>query len=263
MDRARLEGELQSWVKIALLPLLREGGLSSKPLAEQLAREVEELSRTDAEGIGEENSIVLRENVPRVMGAGQVHLGKTDFALDDEVWLEPSPGHTPDHVSIRLASQGRHAVMCGDLMHSPVQCRHPEWTVWPDWDADEAKRTRRAFLERYADTDTLVCTAHFPLPSAGRIVADGTAATLKGLVGVQRLTLTFAGEEQAELARQRLGGIRSAGPAVSLPLGEPARGRDYLNQAHDSSLAVTGVELTQPSLDDVFELLTRRQEADR
>ena len=34
---------------------------------------------------------------------------------------------------------------------------------------------RRAFLERYAETDTLVCTAHFPLPSAGRIVADGDA----------------------------------------------------------------------------------------
>ena len=34
---------------------------------------------------------------------------------------------------------------------------------------------RRAFLERYCDTDTLICTAHFPLPSAGRIVAEGDA----------------------------------------------------------------------------------------
>jgi hypothetical protein len=30
-------------------------------------------------------------------------------------------------------------------------------------------------LERYCGTDTLICTAHFPLPSAGRIVADGDA----------------------------------------------------------------------------------------
>jgi Arc/MetJ family transcription regulator len=71
-------------------------------------------------------------------------------------------------------------VMSGDLMHSPVQCLHPEWTVWRDWDAAQAKATRRAFLERHADTDMLVCTAHFPLPSAGRIVAKGDAPPLPG-----------------------------------------------------------------------------------
>jgi hypothetical protein len=60
-------------------------------------------------------------------------------------------------------------------MHSPVQSRHPEWAPWPDWDAEQAKRTRRAFMERYCDTDVLICTAHFPLPSAGRIVAEGDA----------------------------------------------------------------------------------------
>ena len=117
----------------------------------------------------------LEDSVLPVIAAGKAELVTNDFALDDEVWLEPSAGHTPDHVSIRLASRGQNAVMSGDLMHSPVQCVHPEWTVWPDWDAAQAKRTRRAFLERYAGTETLVCTAHFPLPSAGRIVADGDA----------------------------------------------------------------------------------------
>jgi glyoxylase-like metal-dependent hydrolase (beta-lactamase superfamily II) len=117
----------------------------------------------------------LEDSVLPVIAAGRAELVTNDFALDDEVWLEPSPGHTPDHVSIRLASKGHNAVMSGDLMHSPVQCLHPEWTAWPDWDAAQAKVTRRAFLERYADTDTLVCTAHFPLPSAGRILAERDA----------------------------------------------------------------------------------------
>jgi glyoxylase-like metal-dependent hydrolase (beta-lactamase superfamily II) len=117
----------------------------------------------------------LEDSVLPVVAAGKAELVTNDFALNDQVWLEPSPGHTPDHVSIRLASKGQNAVMAGDLMHSPVQCLHPEWTVWPDWDADQAKRTRRDFMERYADTDTLVCTAHFPLPSAGRVVSAGDA----------------------------------------------------------------------------------------
>jgi len=117
----------------------------------------------------------LEDSVLPVIEAGQAVLVDNDHALDDQVWLEPTPGHTPDHVAIRLASQGQRAIMSGDLMHSPVQCLHPEWTVWPDWEPELAKRTRRAFLERHCDTDTLVCTAHFPLPSAGRVVADGDA----------------------------------------------------------------------------------------
>ena len=32
----------------------------------------------------------------------------------------PHPGHTPDHVSVRLASNGAHAVITGDMIHSPV-----------------------------------------------------------------------------------------------------------------------------------------------
>ena len=115
------------------------------------------------------------DSVLPIEEAGRCDLVKNDFALDDEVWLEPTPGHTPDHVAVHLKSGNAEAVMSGDLMHSPVQCAHPEWTPWPDWDPAIAKKTRRAFLERYCETDTLICTAHFPLPSAGRILRDGDA----------------------------------------------------------------------------------------
>ena len=115
------------------------------------------------------------DSVLPVIAAGRAELVADDHALDDEVWLEPTPGHTPGHVAIRLASAGASAVMCGDLMHSPVQCLHPEWVARPDYDRQQAIRTRRAFLERYSETDTLVCTAHFPLPSVGRVVAEGDA----------------------------------------------------------------------------------------
>ena len=117
----------------------------------------------------------VEDSVLPVVAAGQAQLVTNDHALDDQVWLEPTPGHTPDHLAICLASNGHRAVMSGDLMHSPIQCLHPEWAAAPDWDRDLAKRTRRAFLERYCETDTLVCTAHFPLPSAGRIIAAGDA----------------------------------------------------------------------------------------
>jgi glyoxylase-like metal-dependent hydrolase (beta-lactamase superfamily II) len=117
----------------------------------------------------------LVDSVSPVIAAGQAELVLNDYAVDDEVWLESSPGHSPDHVSIRLASNGHDAVVTGDMIHSPIQCVHPEWIVKPDWNKELGVRTRREFLERYADTSTFVCTMHFPLPSVGRIVSDGAA----------------------------------------------------------------------------------------
>ena len=119
------------------------------------------------------SSMSLADSVLPVVESGQADLISSDYTLDDEVWLEPTPGHTPDHFAVRLASQHQHAVFGGDLMHSPVQCLHPEWRPRPDWDAELAQQTRREFMERHCENDTLVCMAHFPLPSAGRFKRDG------------------------------------------------------------------------------------------
>ncbi len=115
------------------------------------------------------------ESILPVIESGQAVLVDTDHALDDEIRLEPTPGHTPGHVAVVLASGGREAVMCGDLMHSPIQCRFPDWRYRIDSDHAEANRTRRRFLEANCETDRLVLTAHFPSPSMGHVVADGDA----------------------------------------------------------------------------------------
>ena len=113
---------------------------------------------------------VFRENVLPIMEAGQATLVDTDYALDDEVWLTPTPGHTAGHVSVNVASQGRTAVMIGDLMHSPIQIAHPEWSPNFDFDPALSAETRRHFLDSHCETDTVILTAHFPSPSVGLVV---------------------------------------------------------------------------------------------
>ncbi len=117
----------------------------------------------------------LIDSVLPVMAAGQAQLVRSDFALDDEVWLEPTPGHTQGHVSIRLASAGAQAIITGDCIHSPVQCLAPEWIMRADVDPILAGSTRRKFLERYCDSNVTVCATHFPEPSMGRITQRGNA----------------------------------------------------------------------------------------
>jgi glyoxylase-like metal-dependent hydrolase (beta-lactamase superfamily II) len=115
------------------------------------------------------------ESVLPVVEAGQAELVGADYALDDEVRIEPLPGHTPGHFGVHLSSRGAEAIMIGDLMHSPVQCAEPDWGADSDGDPALARQVRRRFLEAHADSDRLVLTAHFPSPSIGHIRRQGRA----------------------------------------------------------------------------------------
>jgi len=112
----------------------------------------------------------IADSVLPVIEARQAQFVSDDFALDDEVWLEPTPGHTAGHVSIHLCSQDAHAIITGDCIHSPVQCLEPGWIMQADANPALARITRRNFLDRYCDSGALVCATHFPQPSIGRVV---------------------------------------------------------------------------------------------
>ena len=116
---------------------------------------------------------VIADSVLPIVEAGRADLVRSDHALDDHVRLLPTPGHTPDHFAVRFGAGTGGAVMSGDLMHSPLQARYPEMSMRADTDPLQAAATRRAFLEQFCDTDTLVCTGHFPSPSSGRFTRWG------------------------------------------------------------------------------------------
>jgi glyoxylase-like metal-dependent hydrolase (beta-lactamase superfamily II) len=133
--------------------------------------EWEHWSREDDRAFGD----VIGDSVRPIFDAGLADLVECDHKITDEVRLEPTPGHTPGHVSVRISSSGAEAVITGDLMHHPAQCAHPEWASSADVDAERGRATRRAFLERYADGDVLVIGTHWARPTAGRIRRDGGA----------------------------------------------------------------------------------------
>jgi glyoxylase-like metal-dependent hydrolase (beta-lactamase superfamily II) len=111
------------------------------------------------------------DSVRPVIAEGMTNLVDDKHRVTDEVWLESTPGHTPGHFAVRISSKGQEGVITGDLMHHPVQCRYPEWDDNFDNDGPQAKKTRRAFCERYADGKTLVFGTHFAMPAPGRIIA--------------------------------------------------------------------------------------------
>ena len=83
------------------------------------------------------------------------------------MWLEPTPGHTPGHVSIHIASRGEQALITGDFIHHPCQFARLDWGSTADVDQTGASAMRASTFDTYADTPVLVIGPHFAKPSAG------------------------------------------------------------------------------------------------
>jgi glyoxylase-like metal-dependent hydrolase (beta-lactamase superfamily II) len=118
-------------------------------------------------------STLMEQSVRPIIDAGLHRLVESDHRINDEVWLEPTPGHTHGHVSVRIRSEGKEAAITGDIMHHPVQMARPHWKCVADLDPEKAIATRIDFMKRFADTPTLVIGTHFAAPTAGHIVRDG------------------------------------------------------------------------------------------
>jgi glyoxylase-like metal-dependent hydrolase (beta-lactamase superfamily II) len=117
----------------------------------------------------------LAHTVEPVVAAGRAELVDVRGPICDEVRLEPTPGHTPGHVSVVIESGGERAVITGDLVHHPVQFADPQLGSPADSDRAEAVDTRRRFREERCSDQALVIGTHFSGPTAGRIISEGNA----------------------------------------------------------------------------------------
>jgi glyoxylase-like metal-dependent hydrolase (beta-lactamase superfamily II) len=111
-----------------------------------------------------ERDTCIADSVVPVVEAGRARLVEADHVIDPWLRLEPTPGHTPGHVCVRLTTRDGQAVFSGDLMHRVVQVAEPQWSSRFCHDGKRAASTRREFIERHADGETLILAAHFPRP---------------------------------------------------------------------------------------------------
>jgi glyoxylase-like metal-dependent hydrolase (beta-lactamase superfamily II) len=111
----------------------------------------------------------FEDSIAPILESGLADLVAMNHVIDEFVALEPSVGHTPGHVSVWIRSDGEEAVLSGDIMHTALQCAEPELNSCFCIDAEMSRRTRQQFVERHADSNTLILPAHFPTPTVGHI----------------------------------------------------------------------------------------------
>jgi glyoxylase-like metal-dependent hydrolase (beta-lactamase superfamily II) len=129
-----------------------------------------EFWRKEREG-GRDHDGCIDDSVLPIVEAGKARLVEPTAAIGKYLRFEPTPGHTPGHSCVRLTTSAGQAVFSGDLMHRVVQVAEPQWSSQFCYDGVQAAKTRRDFMERHADTGTLICAAHFPTP--GYVVKTG------------------------------------------------------------------------------------------
>ena len=114
----------------------------------------------------------LIDSIQPVLDADLVDFVDPDHRVAREIRLMPTPGHTPGHVSIRISSAGKKAVITGDLMHHPIQIAEPDLLANFCMDAKKACVTRRKFVTQYQNRKAFIIGSHFCDPTGGWIVKD-------------------------------------------------------------------------------------------
>ena len=113
----------------------------------------------------------ILDSVQPIIDAGLAVFVDTNHKLMDEIWLEPSHGHTPGHVSVHVSSRGQEAVVTGDVFHNPIQLAEPEICSAACVDKEMSRQTRREFIARYGNGPVRFFAIHFNEP-VGRVVRD-------------------------------------------------------------------------------------------
>ena len=115
----------------------------------------------------------LRDSVLPIVEAGLAQMVEGAQDIEENLAVEPAPGHTPGHVIVKLASQDAQARFCGDVIHHMIQVYHPAWNSFACLDPETARRSRRKLLEDCAGSGALLMPQHFGAPHLCHIDAKG------------------------------------------------------------------------------------------
>ena len=137
-------------------------------------------------------------------------------------------------------------------------------TLWEEVRRLNAESGTTVFLTTQYLEEADQLAGRVAIIDGGRIVAEGTPRELKAQVGDPTLTVTLADPEQARAAEAVLRPLGELIPgragAVALRLKEGASGLPAVVRAlDDAGVRVAGLDLAEPSLDDVFVAKTGRR----
>lgn len=96
-----------------------------------------------------------------------LRLIELDENIIDGLCAIPLVGHTPGQIGLLLQSNDETLLHMADLLHSPMQFAHPEWSAKFDVDTRLSVPTRQKMLDYAADDNLLTLFYHLAFPGLG------------------------------------------------------------------------------------------------
>jgi glyoxylase-like metal-dependent hydrolase (beta-lactamase superfamily II) len=129
-----------------------------------------------AEAPADRAAVAKQQTLPYQV-ADRIHTFTGEFEVAPGITTVPTPGHTPGHTSLMVASAGQHLLITGDAAHHPVHVEHHTWIPGVDLDPAESTRSRGKLAALAADRDALVTGGHFAILTLGKVRRDGDIYT--------------------------------------------------------------------------------------
>jgi len=133
------------------------------------------------ERLAEPGNAHLVECVEPLKDTGRIDFINGELAIDAHLTYLPTPGHTPGHVSIGIASAGKRAVIVGDASHHPVQLTHPDWSPSFDVDPIQSAKTRDRLFDQAIEDERTWIAGHWEYPGMGRLLRVDGVRTFRAL----------------------------------------------------------------------------------
>jgi glyoxylase-like metal-dependent hydrolase (beta-lactamase superfamily II) len=113
---------------------------------------------------------VARTKLPPL--EGQLELVGPEVEIVNGIKAISTPGHTPGHLGLDIASGGERLLAISDVLLHPVHVVHPDWVAAIDYSPEQVVATRQHLLKRAAEEKALVFAYHFPFPGLGHVIQN-------------------------------------------------------------------------------------------
>jgi len=121
----------------------------------------------------------FNDSVVPIINDGLAKFVDSNYKIDDNISLIPTPGHTSYHVSVLIKSKGQSAIIVGDLFHHPCEINYPEWTTNSEFDKNILINSRKMLLQKIANKSIVFIGSHFSEPYAGKITWENNMFEFK------------------------------------------------------------------------------------
>lgn len=112
----------------------------------------------------------FEDSITPIIQSGQAIFIDSKYKVNNHMYIESLPGHSPGHFCIYLSSADDEVVFSGDTFHHPIQILKPQWSTVFCSDPELSSQSRQLFLNKNANTGRKIFPAHFPAPTVVEII---------------------------------------------------------------------------------------------